>query len=56
MKKLNLAKRRSLPPKSALRRESDRALLEQIRRLLALPMEQRMNFLRKRLPGGGSAL
>ena len=41
---------------SALRRESDRALREQIRRLLALPMEQRTHFLRVRLPGGGSAL
>jgi hypothetical protein len=42
--------------KSALRRESDRALVEQIQRLLALPMEQRTHFLRVRLPGGGSAL
>jgi hypothetical protein len=36
---------------SALRRESDRALREQIRRLLALPASRRTNFLRKRLPG-----
>ena len=43
-------------PPSALRRESDRALREQIRRLLALPLEQRTHFLRVRLPGGGSAL
>jgi hypothetical protein len=42
--------------RSALRRESDRALVEQIRRLLALPMERRTHFLRRRLPGGGSAL
>lgn len=42
--------------KSALRRESDRALVEQIRRLLALPPNQRVHFLRKRLPGGGSAI
>jgi hypothetical protein len=43
-------------PRSALRKESDRALIEQIRRLRALPMNQRTNFLRKRLPGRGSAL
>jgi hypothetical protein len=30
--------------------------VEQIRRLLALPMERRTHFLRVRLPGGGSAL
>jgi hypothetical protein len=41
---------------AALRRESDAALLAQIRRLLALPMEERTHFLRVRLPGGGSAL
>jgi predicted nucleotidyltransferase len=40
----------------ALRRESGVALREQIRRLLALPMEERTHFLRVRLPGGGSAL
>ena len=39
---------------SALRRESERALVDQIRRLLALPMNKRVNFLRKRRPGGGS--
>lgn len=47
------------PPRtkrSALARESDRALVEQIRRLLALPPEQRTHFLRVRLPNGGSAL
>ncbi len=41
---------------SALARESDRALVEQIRRLLALPPHLRTNFLRVRLPNGGSAL
>jgi hypothetical protein len=41
---------------AALRREADRALRELIRRLLALPIEQRTHFLRVRLPGGGSAL
>lgn len=47
-----------LPPRvrAALRAESDRALGEQIQRLLALPMNKRTHFLRVRLPGGGSAL
>jgi len=40
----------------ALKKESERNLIEQIRRQLALPMNQRTNFLRKRLPGGGSCL
>jgi hypothetical protein len=40
----------------AIRKESDRQLEALIRRRLALPIEQRMNFLRKRLPGGGSCL
>ena len=40
----------------ALRKESDLALVSLIRRRLALPLEQRMNFLRVRLPGGGSHL
>jgi hypothetical protein len=39
----------------ALARENERALREQIRRLLALPMEKRMNFLRVRV-GRGTAL
>jgi hypothetical protein len=41
---------------AALRQESERALLDLIRRRLALPAEKRMNFLRVRLPGGGSHL
>ena len=41
---------------AALRKESDRALIDLIRRRLALPLEKRMNFLRMRLPGGGSHL
>ena len=41
---------------AALAAESDRDLEELIRRRLALPLEKRMNFLRKRLPGGGSCL
>jgi hypothetical protein len=41
---------------AALRKESDRHLIELIRRRLALPVEKRMNFLRVRIPGGGSHL
>jgi hypothetical protein len=39
-----------------LGRECDRAELDLIRRRLALPVEKRLNFLRVRLPGGGSRL
>ena len=48
-----LARRTEL---KALRRESERDLRELIRRLLDKPMGERTNFLRVRLPGGGSAL
>ena len=41
---------------AALKAESERQLEDLIRRRLAMPIEQRMNFLRKRLPGGGSCL
>ncbi|HEY1052964.1 MAG TPA: hypothetical protein VGE39_24510 [Prosthecobacter sp.] len=41
---------------AALKLESDLDLRDQIRRRLALPIEKRMNFLRVRLPGGGSCL
>jgi hypothetical protein len=37
-------------------RESDRAMRELIRKWQALPMEKRMNFLRKRIGPGRSAL
>jgi hypothetical protein len=41
---------------AVLAQESDKQLEDLIRRRLALPLEKRMNFLRKRLPGGGSCL
>jgi hypothetical protein len=40
----------------ALKKENERALRDQIRRLLRLPMNKRTNFLRVRLPFGGSSL
>lgn len=52
-RRLASARRRAL---AALRAESDAQLDDLIRRRLALPLERRMNFLRKRLPGGGSCL
>ena len=55
MKKIRLNKKRE-NALNALRLESDRALLDMIRRRLALPMAKRMNFLRVRVPGGGSHL
>jgi hypothetical protein len=41
---------------AALKKESDLALTDLIRRRLALPVEKRLNFLRVRRPGGGSHL
>lgn len=41
---------------AALGGESQMQLQDLIRRRLALPLEERMNFLRRRLPGGGSCL
>jgi hypothetical protein len=41
---------------AALKNESERALIEQIRRLLTMPMNKRTHFLRVRHPGGGSHL
>ena len=52
-KQLSATRRRAL---AALARESDRQLDDLIRRRLAMPLEQRMHFLRRRLPGGGSSL
>jgi hypothetical protein len=40
----------------ALAKENERALVDLIRRRLALPVEKRLNFLRVRVPGGGSHL
>lgn len=41
---------------AALKKESEAALRDQIRRLRDRPMAERTHFLRVRLPGGGSAL
>ena len=41
---------------AALRAESERGELDLIRRRLALPISKRMNFLRVRIPNGGSHL
>jgi hypothetical protein len=41
---------------AALQRESERALLEQSRRHLALPMDKRTHFLRKRIGFTASCL
>jgi hypothetical protein len=49
------AKRRN-DKRSALRAENERVDRERIRARLALPVDQRLNFLRVRLPGGGSSL
>lgn len=40
----------------AMRQASEQELTAMIRRQLALPMNQRTNFLRLRLPNGGSCL
>jgi len=39
-----------------LKKENERALRAQIRRLLSLPMNKRTHFLRVRMPFGGSSL
>ena len=55
MKRKNNPKEK-LNPLEALKKETQRGEIEQIRRLLALPMNRRTHFLRVRLPNGGSAL
>ncbi|MGA3267467.1 MAG: hypothetical protein ABSE16_11660 [Verrucomicrobiota bacterium] len=54
MKKSRQPKREAVL--ATLRAENERAELDLIRRRLALPVAKRMNFLRVRLPGGGSRL
>jgi hypothetical protein len=54
MNKKNATTKRA--QEAALKRESERALIEQIRRLLDLPMNKRTHFLRVRHPSGGSHL
>lgn len=58
--KLKLKRKNKRPKRrqilTALRKESDRDLVDLIRRRLALPVEKRLNFLRVRRPGGGSHL
>jgi hypothetical protein len=49
-------KKAKLTKLEALKLESERNLLDQIRRLRALPMNKRTNFLRVRRPEGGSHL
>ena len=41
---------------AAVKKESERALVDLIRRWQALPPNRRTNFLRKRVGSGGSAL
>jgi hypothetical protein len=53
MKKKRATRKREL---AALKAESDRALIEMIRRLLDKPMHERTHFLRKRIGFRGSAL
>ncbi len=53
MMKKNQKKNKQL---NQLHKESDRLELDQIRRLLALPMNKRTHFLRVKLPSGGSSL
>jgi hypothetical protein len=40
----------------AMRAENELAIRDMIRRWRALPMNERVHFLRRRLPGGGTAI
>jgi hypothetical protein len=53
---MNKQNSKTTSQRAALKKETERALVEQIRRLLALPMNKRTNFLRVRHPSGGSHL
>jgi hypothetical protein len=52
----NKAAKHRKAQEAALKKETERALVEQIRRLLDLPMNKRTHFLRVRHPSGGSHL
>jgi hypothetical protein len=54
--KKGVSRRRRRREKEALRAESERVDRERIRARLDLPVDERLNFLRVRLPGGGSCL
>jgi hypothetical protein len=54
MNKQNSKARKS--QEAALKKETERAFIDQIRRLLTLPMNKRTHFLRVRHPSGGSHL
>ena len=53
MKKRRATRKQKL---AALKKESDRELIEMIRRLMDKPIERRTHFLRKRIGFTGSAL
>ncbi len=53
MKKKRVTRKQRL---AALKAESDRELLDMIRRLLDKPMQERTHFLRKRISYRGSCL
>jgi len=55
VRKKKLSRKRELLL-AALQKESELSELDLIRRRLKLPLRKRMNFLRVRIPGGGSHL
>jgi len=59
MKTKTAARAKRIPSEArvaALREDSELQMRDLIRRRLDLPLEKRLNFLRRRLPGGGSCL